>query len=45
MHIPQKMIDNEKTRNQSFISNTIDKIRLNLEVDKYAKERKQIGKD
>lgn len=45
MYLPKKMVENEKARNQSLISNTIDKIRISLEVDKYEKERKQIGKN
>lgn len=45
MYIPQKMVENKNTKHQFLISNTIDKIRKNLDVDKYAEERKQIGKD
>lgn len=43
MYIPPKMM--EKTKNQNLISSTIDKIRSNLEIDKYNKEHKQIGKE
>lgn len=40
MYIPPKMIKN----NKFLISDAIDKIRTTLEVDKYSKEEKQIGK-
>lgn len=33
----------KKNKNQNFISNAIDKIRISLEVDKYKKEQSQIG--
>lgn len=35
----------EESENKGFISSTIDKIRLNLEIDKYEEERKKIGKE
>lgn len=44
MYIPEKMRKNTDKKPLS-ISNAIDKIRLYLEIDKYAKEHKQIGKD
>lgn len=44
MYIPEKMVE-KKTSSKFFISNAIDKIRQNLEIDKYNNERKQIGKD
>ncbi|XP_025204096.1 protein NDUFAF4 homolog [Melanaphis sacchari] len=44
MYIPEKMLE-KKTSSKFFISNAIDKIRYNLEMDKYKEERKQIGKD
>jgi len=45
MYVPEKMIEKKKTSSQFLISNAIDKIRQNLEIDKYKEERKQIGKD
>lgn len=45
MYIPEKMREKRKEKDQLLISNSIDKIRKYLEVDKYEKERKQIGKD
>lgn len=44
MYIPEKMMENVSKKPLS-ISNAMDKIRVYLEMDKYAKERKQIGKD
>jgi len=44
MYIPQKMMEN-KSKNQFFISSTIDKIRTSFEVDKYVKEQNKIGKN
>lgn len=41
MHIPAKMIEKNK---QFFISDAIDKMRSTLEIDKYNKEQKQVGK-
>uniref|UniRef100_A0A2S2PJM5 Protein NDUFAF4 n=1 Tax=Schizaphis graminum TaxID=13262 RepID=A0A2S2PJM5_SCHGA len=45
MYVPEKMIEKKKTSSQFLISNAINKIRQNLEIDKYKEERKQIGKD
>jgi hypothetical protein len=42
MYIPQKMMEKQTSKNQLFLSNTIDKIRKNLEMDKYKDERKKI---
>ncbi|KAE9533150.1 hypothetical protein AGLY_009578 [Aphis glycines] len=44
MYVPEKMME-KKTKSKFFISSAIDKIRENLEIDKYQEERKQIGKD
>lgn len=44
MYIPPNMLE-KKRKNQSLISDAIDNIRIGLEMDKYSKERKQIGKD
>lgn len=35
----------EESESKGFISSAIDKIRLNLEVDKFQEERKKIGKE
>lgn len=43
MYIPENMMKN--IDKPLSISNAVDKIRVYLEMDKYAKERKQIGKD
>lgn len=45
MYIPQKMMDKQASDKKLFISNAIDKIRKNLEMDKYKDEIKQIGKN
>jgi len=44
MYIPQKMMES-KSEKQFFIGKAIDKIRSNLEVDKYKKDQKQIGEN
>lgn len=44
MYVPEKMME-KKTKSKFFISSAIDKIRKNLEIDKYQEERKRIGKD
>lgn len=45
MYIPQKMMEKQASKKQLFISNAIDKIRRNLEMDKFKEERKKIGEN
>jgi len=41
MYVPENMAEKKKSK----LGDAIDKIRKSLEIDKYAEERKQIGKD
>lgn len=42
LYVPPKMM--QKSKGQTLIGDTIDKIRQNLEIDKYRNEQRQIGK-